>query len=116
MDRPQRTVKADPSEHTFLRWLFVCTLGAMACDTRPKRVAPEGTECTSPYDERSPVRLTCAAGNQCLLMPSTRPGPDGRAYLCLRSCKRDEDCATLGTSYRCEHHDGHGDEHGCTPR
>lgn len=92
------------------------TLLLVSCKTHPTRVVAEGAECTSPYDD-APVTLTCGPGDRCLLMQSTPPGPSGlRRYLCLRSCKEDADCSALGASFRCEHVDGHGDEHGCTPR
>jgi len=93
---------------------------ALACITacgsrRATRTVSEGSECTSPYDDTG-AKLVCAYPDECLLMQSTPPGPSGkRPYLCVRSCKKDEDCAPLG-AYRCEHEDGHGDDHGCTPR
>ena len=66
-------------------------------------VVPEGAACTSPYESPNPRRV-CARPDRCLLMLRAD------TYRCVRSCKTNDDC---GAGYRCEHYNGHGDEHGC---
>jgi hypothetical protein len=67
------------------------------------QVVAEGDACTSPYQSQSPRRV-CAAPDRCLLMLRAD------TYRCVRSCKTDGDC---DAGHRCEHYNGHGDEHGC---
>jgi hypothetical protein len=87
----------------------VVALAIMATACGRSEVVAEGAACTSPYVSENPRRV-CAAADRCLLMLRAD------TYRCVRSCKTNDECAALGTGYRCEHYNGHGDEHGCVVR